>query len=51
MRKVEVVYEGPQSDALDKRITEAMEAIGAKWYAQGYDLQNDKRDIAFDIEE
>jgi hypothetical protein len=45
--KVKVYYDGKLNSKLDKAITEKMKSIGCKWYAQGTDLVNGIRDIAF----
>lgn len=50
-RTLRVSYTGPPSEELDKKLTEMIEALGGKWYAQGYDLVEKVRDIAFDYEE
>jgi len=43
-------YDGKPVDWVDGNITGFMETYGWKWYGQGYDLEFDKRDIAFDRE-
>lgn len=47
---VKVTYDGPLDLELDKKIREAMKSIGGVWWAQGYDLTSDVRDICFDVE-
>jgi hypothetical protein len=46
---VNVEYYKPIDKKLDNKIKKAMEGIGLKWYAQGYDLARGIRDISFDM--
>lgn len=50
--KLTVSYPAPINTELDTKITETMESIGAKWYAQGCDVNTEhpERDICFDFE-
>ncbi len=50
MVKIRVTYDGFDME-LDKGIRGAMEYIGATFYAQGFGLENQKRDVCFDMEE
>lgn len=48
---LKVVYKLKESGTipeLDKQITEVIEHLGFKWYAQGYNFETGERDIAFD---
>jgi len=48
--KIEVTYKAEEIDTdIDDKIKKTMEDVGAKWYAQGYDLQKKVRDICFDL--
>ena len=48
--RIEVTYKAEIiNKEVDDKITKAMKKIGAKWYAQGYDLQKKVRDICFDL--
>lgn len=49
---IKVTYPGKVvvDDKFDERIRKLIESIGGKWYAQGYDLTSDIRDICFDLE-
>lgn len=54
-KKIKVVYDAPNGHhsiytQLDQKIYQAMKSINAKWYAQGVNLEDGKRDICFDIE-
>ena len=49
MKRIKIIYNGKMNTKLDKEITGAIESIGGKWYAQGYDFTKDERDICFDI--
>ena len=33
---------------LDKKITSFIKALGYEWYAQGYNLEENEREIVFD---
>lgn len=46
--RIQITYPGIPNVKLDDRIWKAMESIGAKWYAQGYDVTKGIRDICFD---
>ncbi len=48
-KSIKVVYRGELNEQLDKDITEALQSAGFEWYAQGYNLLTNERDIAFDI--
>jgi len=50
-KTIRVIYDGGLDEKLDKLIRKTMEGIGAKWYAQGYDLTSNERDICFDLED
>jgi len=47
--RVQIDYPGPLNVTLDKKIKKAMESIGAKWYAQGMNLETNVRDLAFEL--
>ncbi len=47
---IKVSYRGKLDVELDRKIQAALEGIGAKWYAQGFDLVIHERDICFDYE-
>jgi len=49
-KTIRVIYDGGLDEKLDKLIRKTMEDIGAEWYAQGYDLTFNERDICFDFE-
>jgi len=52
MKKIiRVIYDGGLDEKPDKLIRKTMEGIGAKRYAQGYDLTSNERDVCFDLEE
>lgn len=44
---ITVEYKDKVNTALDERIKAAMEAMGAEWYAQGFNFHTRVRDIAF----
>ncbi len=50
MVKIRVTYGGFDME-LDKGIRGAMEYIGATFYAQGFGMEAQERDVCFDIEE
>ena len=45
--KVKLTYEGFDPD-VDEVIREALRGVGFSWYAQGFDLETNVRDICFD---
>ena len=47
--RIKVEYQGPLNAALDEKICQAMEKIGATWYAQGTCLVTGVRDLVFDL--
>ena len=47
LRQLTVKYDGEADTDLDDRIEMFFEANGFDWYAQGFDLISDRRDIAF----
>ena len=50
--QIKVTYRGGEVNLeLDKRIKEALEAIGAKWYASGMEIDTGIRDICFDVDD
>ena len=49
--RIKVTYKAPLDTVLDKKITEAIESIGAEWYGQGTDLEAGERDLVFELEE
>ena len=51
--QIKVIYRGPIDVKADIKITELIESIGGKWYAQGRNSRNSmskERDICFDLE-
>ncbi len=50
--EIKITYPAPLDVEKDKKITNAIESIGAKWWAQGCECigENRKRDICFDLE-
>lgn len=48
LNRLSVVYVGEINTELDKALKECIEKFGYKWYAQGYDLDCDHRDIVFE---
>jgi len=51
--KIEVTYDcfdGVINEKLDEKIKEYLKQLNAEWYAQGWDVENKKRDICFDWE-
>lgn len=49
-RGITVIYSTGEIDsALDKRIIETLEVAGFRWWAAGYILETDERDLAFDL--
>lgn len=48
MKTIHIYYDGPIDLKLDALILETMGNAGFKWYAQGYNVEDDRRDIAFD---
>jgi len=49
-KTIRVIYDGGLDEKLDNLIREIMEGIGAKWYAQGYNLTSNERDVCFNLE-
>ena len=49
--RIKVTYNAPLNTVLDKKITEAIESIGAEWYGQGVDLTTSERDLVFEMDE
>jgi len=49
-KTIRVIYEGALDRNLDKLIKKTMEGIGAEWYAQGYNMTSNQRDVCFDLE-
>ena len=47
--RIKVEYQGPLNVVLDEKICQAMEKIGATWYAQGTCLVTGVRDLVFDL--
>jgi len=47
---IKIQYSGEINMDLDAILKCSMEVIGARWYAQGYDLTDNMRDLCFDIE-
>ena len=48
-QELKVYYDGPEIDAeLDEALEKALDPFGYERWASGYDLVNDKRDLAFD---
>ncbi len=47
--QIKVTYPGPLDIEVDKKITDALESIGAEWWAQGTNLMNQERDICFGL--
>ena len=43
-----ILYSGKPNYKIDKEIIRACKSRGFVWYAQGYDYENDIRDICFD---
>ena len=48
--RVEFKYHGEINEFLDAHIQEIAAKAGMEWYAQGYDLFLDERDIYFDLD-
>ena len=48
--EIYVIYYGDINQKLEDKIREALEKSGFKWWAQGFNIQENKRDMAFDIE-
>ncbi len=51
-KTLRVVYDGKPDDAtyaLETELKTLLEKHGYKWYAQGYDFVDEKRDIAYDM--
>lgn len=47
---IKVIYSTGEIDrALDDRIIEALGGAGFRWWASGYNLETDERDLAFDL--
>lgn len=47
---IKISYNGELDTDLDAILKCSLEVIGARWYAQGFDLTNNLREILFDIE-
>lgn len=48
MQQLNVVYDGPDIDeALDDALRKVLAEFGWEWWASGYDLVDDERDLAF----
>jgi len=52
-KTISVTYKAEEiSELMDSDIIQAMDWMGYKWYAQGYDLRKRVRDLAFkDVDE
>ena len=48
-RSLKVVYDGPLDRELDERIEEAVNPLGWKRWASGFNRLDGKRDLAFDL--
>ena len=46
-KKIKVVYEGEPIKSLDDNIIQALEGMGAEYYASGYNFKTNQRDVAF----
>ena len=48
--RIKVTYKSKNGldEKADKKITEIIEHMGGEWYASGYDLTTNIRDICFD---
>jgi len=51
MKTITVLYDGPLDQELDGKIRKALTGMGCKWYAQGFSLVNQERDICFEYQE
>ena len=49
--EIHIIYYSEPNEQLDTKIREALEKGGFEWWAQGYDIKENKRDIAFDLVE
>ena len=47
-KTIRVIYDGRLDVRLDMLIRTAMEKIGAELYAEGYNFEDEERDICFD---
>jgi len=47
--QIKIFYKGQPSKAVDDEIQAAMDKIGAEWYAEGYNIPENERDICFDL--
>jgi len=50
-RNLRVYYDGKVDEAVDKAIEEALAPLGFSRWASGYNVCEDKRDLAFDKKE
>ncbi|KKK99117.1 hypothetical protein LCGC14_2635980 [marine sediment metagenome] len=51
-KTLRIIYDGKPDDAtysLEESIKTLLEKHGYKWYAQGYNHVDEKRDIAYDM--
>lgn len=48
---LKILYKQEPDEVLDKQIEMALERIGFKWYAQGYNFITGERDVCFEINE
>jgi len=48
--RIKATYDGPPNFKIDEKIEKLMAEIGAKWYAQGFDMADSVRDITYDFE-
>jgi hypothetical protein len=49
--EIHVIYYGDINQELDDKIREVLEKSGFKWWAQGFNIKENKRDMTFDIDE
>jgi hypothetical protein len=47
---IKVTYTGEMSEKKDAEVKKIADESGWKWYAQGYDFENNIRDIVFEYE-
>ena len=48
-KTLRVVYDGRPDYKLEKSLKRVFDKHGYKWYAQGYNFVDEKRDIAYDL--
>ena len=50
MKDIKIIYDGSYDKETDEKIHEAMENIGGKFWASGFNYENGERDICFEFE-